>query len=494
MHKYEDKPLLPYLQSPPSSRSSSPPPLSPHLRAPVSSALAQFFAAKKRWASVLLLYLLVGAAWYNGATGISWPSGSRLSRFSWSHSSRGRIVHDAYGRPFSTIPSPSPLSAAVDESPTSTSLGPAADAVFHLFPPPESPSPVLLLTTLETFLLTHFPPADSDASDPSSLLNALRSFFPSPSQAPATAKIPKTVWQTAPDREYFEAKRGVTESWKRFNADWNVTQHDNEEADRWVRERFALNVTAGTAKRRSKEGGEGEEGKEKGVVAAWDRLATPAVLRSDFWRYLVLLSEGGVYADTDVQCIRPIERWAEDVSWDGKRPDSYYPPSLIVGIEADVGSRHDWHDYWPRPLQFSQWTIASARGHPVLLDAVRRIVELSMLAEEEQPKSVMERTGPGVFTDSVLSYLLSLYRKPWSSLRSLSLDGWRFRTSIEAPDLLLAPDGGQLDDRWGDVKVLSITGFSPGVGHMGAQGKSSKAACAFHGFSGSWRTQEGADA
>lgn len=28
------------------------------------------------------------------------------------------------------------------------------------------------------------------------------------------------------------------------------------------------------------------------------------------------------------------------------------PPSIVVGIEADVGERGDWHDWWSRPVSF----------------------------------------------------------------------------------------------------------------------------------------------
>ena len=26
-------------------------------------------------------------------------------------------------------------------------------------------------------------------------------------------------------------------------------------------------------------------------------------------------------------------------------------PSVVVGVEADVGGREDWHDWWPRPVR-----------------------------------------------------------------------------------------------------------------------------------------------
>jgi alpha 1,6-mannosyltransferase len=97
-----------------------------------------------------------------------------------------------------------------------------------------------------------------------------------------------------------------------------------------------------------------------------------------------------------------------------------------------------------RYFQFVQWTFASKALHPILVDTVRRIIETSTLAraweinrarkiEELEAKgkksaarnlrkqlspweadtigdrlSVQEWTGPAAFTDSVLSYAMSL--------------------------------------------------------------------------------------
>ncbi|GAA5826110.1 hypothetical protein JCM11251_007168 [Rhodosporidiobolus azoricus] len=486
----DEKSLLPYLQSPSASRSSSPSPLSPINGRITTSPFSRFLSSRRRWIALITLYILVFVAGYTGLFGAAmrpfpaWYSFRRVPS--------GRIVYDAYSRAFSTRPPPFHPSQPPLSSGPSTSLGLAADQVYNLFPPPASPSPAILLQTLETFLHTHFPSSDTNLTDPHSLINALRSFFPSPSDPPAANlnPIPHRIWQTAPDAAYFEKKRGMTRSWETANPGWQVERHDNAKADQWVRARFALDGEEELEKRDAalqtafSRQAQADLAKDplpvRGVLAAWSRLVTPAVLRSDFWRYLVLAVEGGVYADTDVECLKPVESWGEDVSWNGKRPKSYVSPSLI---------------WWPRPLQISQWTVAAARGHPVLLDVVRRIVEMALLPEEE-PKSVMERTGPGPFTDSLLSYVLAQYRKPWGSLRGLPSDGWRFRASVDAPEALKKQRrvrGGKEEERWGDLKVLSITGFSPGVGHMGAKGRSDPAAMAAHAFAGSWRQQKGAE-
>ena len=97
----------------------------------------------------------------------------------------------------------------------------------------------------------------------------------------------------------------------------------------------------------------------------YDSLLTP-VERSDIWRYLVLHVHGGVYADIDVSCQRPVNAW--DASF-AKPPFSSnpQPPRLWVGMES-------YYDSYDRaaetkhyfPLQMTQWTIAAVPGHSLL--------------------------------------------------------------------------------------------------------------------------------
>jgi len=155
-----------------------------------------------------------------------------------------------------------------------------------------------------------------------------------------------------------------------MNEGWDVRFHDNELADKWVRKRFDMEYPRPPSvekedrmekraprRRRNRKARKGVHSsissssssthsstvvptstdmfgptsppppkpkmaavvnrEDLGVLAAWDRLETPAVLRSDFWRYLVLAVEGGVYADTDVECMKPIEDWGLDIDWEG---------------------------------------------------------------------------------------------------------------------------------------------------------------------------------
>jgi alpha 1,6-mannosyltransferase len=81
----------------------------------------------------------------------------------------------------------------------------------------------------------------------------------------------------------------------------------------------------------------------------------------------MLLVEGGIYSDTDTRLLQPPSKWGQGATlWaDGKGlskqekariaageewEEVLGPPSIIVGVEADVGKREDWHDWWARPV------------------------------------------------------------------------------------------------------------------------------------------------
>ena len=143
-----------------------------------------------------------------------------------------------------------------------------------------------------------------------------------------------------------------------------------------------------------------------------------------------------------------------------------------------------------RPIQIVQWTMSGVPGHPIYLDSIRRVVDsmetvkqwdaerkakatelLAALTGDEtslkdrkktleddewwnQLKSLLtvdpfdkdhggrmsliEATGPGAFSDSVLSYLKARYGIHWSQLHNI-----------------------QTATRIGEVAILPITGFAP---------------------------------
>lgn len=202
------------------------------------------------------------------------------------------------------------------------------------------------------------------------------------------------------------------------------------------------------------------------VLEAYESLPL-AVLKADFFRYLILLARGGIYTDIDTTALRSTTDWIPE-----EVPRSTI--GLIIGIEADP-NRTDWKEWYSRRIQFCQWTIQAKPGHPVLRDIVATITEdvlrmkkKGVLKVNKLDKSIVEFTGPAVWTDAVFSYL--------NDPKYFKMEGknvtWEAFTGMETAKKV------------GDVVVLPITSFSPGVQQMGAKEPDDPMAFVKHDFEG----------
>ncbi|KAG9013704.1 membrane-bound alpha-1,6- mannosyltransferase Initiation-specific [Tulasnella sp. JGI-2019a] len=392
------------------------------------------------------------------------------------------------GVPFAEVDNQSTTSGTSASSPSPSTkqplsiLGLSADESYKL----GATDPVTYRDSLADFIHTHFPPKIQK-----SLIYGLSQYFPKDGlnyeNLPAMTDY-QNGWQTD------KTKHPVTSSWTRHNPGWKWEMLGDAEMEQWVNKYFA-----GSA-----------------IKDVWDALPV-VILKADMLRYLLLLVHGGVYTDTDTSCLKSISEWGGNAKlWkdgDGwlapSRKDqtlesvkqSLGPPSVIVGVEADVGNRPDWQDWYARPLQIVQWTLASAPTHPIMLDALSRIVrtseafpawktqraanitqlraqgqnaaadKLAKILPWAEPTvgghcSVMQWTGPGVLTDSVFRYLRARCNFTWPDLQNL-----------KAPLRVC------------DVVILPVTGFSPGVGQFGAQGTGDAQAMVHHRFAGSWKAE-----
>lgn len=204
------------------------------------------------------------------------------------------------------------------------------------------------------------------------------------------------------------------------------------------------------------------------IVEAYDALPVP-VLKADFFRYLILFARGGIYSDIDTEALKSASEWL---------PSSV--PSndvgLIVGIEADP-DRPDWADWYSRRIQICQWTIQAKPGHPALRQIIAditldtlRMKKAGLLSSSRMDKSIVEFTGPAIFTDKVFEY----FNDP--KFFDVRPNGpnitWEHLTGMTRPKLV------------GDVVVLPITSFSPGVMQMGAGETDDEMAFVKHNFEG----------
>ncbi|KAK5656606.1 hypothetical protein OQA88_4586 [Cercophora sp. LCS_1] len=126
------------------------------------------------------------------------------------------------------------------------------------------------------------------------------------------------------------------------------------------------------------------------------------ILKADFLRYLILLKEGGVWADIDVYPHRPIARWI---------PEQYRDRvNLVVGI----GNDHKKAKIWPGSpyhVQLCQYTVLAKPGRPAIGALVEQVAknleELAASKAEGAPitfEGVMSSTGPFASTKVMMEY------------------------------------------------------------------------------------------
>lgn len=202
------------------------------------------------------------------------------------------------------------------------------------------------------------------------------------------------------------------------------------------------------------------------VVDAYNALPLP-ILKADFFRYLILLARGGIYTDIDTYAIKSAVEWVPE--WVNRSTFG-----LVIGIEADP-DREDWAQWYSRRIQFCQWTIQAKAGHPVLREIVAAITKETLKRKKtgtlkKDQKGIVEFTGPALWTDILFKY--------FDDERYFDMKTGKGNITYERFTGMKNPK------QIGDVVVLPITGFSPGVGQMGSEEPDHPSACVKHDFEG----------
>ncbi|KAL4786905.1 hypothetical protein BJX76DRAFT_364730 [Aspergillus varians] len=242
------------------------------------------------------------------------------------------------------------------------------------------------------------------------------------------------------------------------------------------------------------------------------------VIRSDLLRYLLLWYFGGYYADMDVLPAKSIKQCSSLQPIFAGIDTNNANISLAVGIELDEPHAspqlmHDWH--WIRTYGLIQYTFyAPQRFSPLLREVIVRVPShtrehnkhsLPFLGPQYNEKTILEVTGPGVFTDAILDALSD----------ALPTTHPLIETSVQSDkqigDLISQPSGASsrrltwapfhkiseptcVDSReaavgksMGGVCVLPINVWGNGQRHSGAEDFRSRHACINHRFGGTWK-------
>ena len=208
----------------------------------------------------------------------------------------------------------------------------------------------------------------------------------------------------------------------------------------------------------------GPDGLDRPDIVDMYRSLTAKIIKADILRYLIMYVEGGVYADIDVEALKPVDRWI---------PDRYNEADIdmVISVEIDQPGFKDHPILGKKSRSFCQWTFLSKPGLPVMLKLVENIMDwLNKIAEKQKvPISditldfdeVISGTGPSAFTIAVLEEM---------GARNGEEVTWDTFHNMAESKLV------------GGVLVLTVEAFAAGQGHSDSGNHNARTALVKHHY------------
>lgn len=268
--------------------------------------------------------------------------------------------------------------------------------------------------------------------------------------------FPRKIWQTWKVEPLLFEERDllVARSWTAKNPSYRYEVLTDANDMRYVEEHF------------------GPSGFNRPDIVHVYRTLNARIIKADLLRYLIMYVEGGVYADIDVEAIRPIERFVPD-RYDEKEVD------MVIGVEIDNPDFINHPILGQKSQSFCQWTFMCKPQQPVMLHLVDNILKWLHDVAARQKKQIADLeldfdeviigTGPSAFTGAILAEM---------SRKSGKQVGWSTFHNIAESKLV------------GGILVLTVEAFAAGQGHSDSGNHDARNALIKHHYHASgWPTQ-----
>ena len=172
--------------------------------------------------------------------------------------------------------------------------------------------------------------------------------------------IPKLITQTWKSAELPPAARPFAESWRRHNPGMTYRLFDDAACAALIQDAFPEHLEQ------------------------YQNFPYP-VMRADVFRYAVIYRDGGLYADIDMECTRPVQ-------------DLLAGAETILATEARLTERRQAELGYPRPYQIANCVFAARPGASFFREAVDRAMALCAARASIDRADIEDLTGPRMLT------------------------------------------------------------------------------------------------
>lgn len=308
-----------------------------------------------------------------------------------------------------------------------------------------------LYAAVVVFLLFIFNLNLFESSSQQTLVHPQYSTKVPPSRA-ARSTFPNKIWQTwkVGPLAFEQRDLDTARSWTKKNPDWRYEVLTDGNDLRYVEWHY------------------GPEGFNRPDIVQFYGNVKAAIVKADLLRYLVMYAEGGIYADIDVEALKPLSKFIPSDRYDIKDID------MVVGVEID---EPDWKDHpilGPKSRSFCQWTFMCKPQLPVMMKLVEQIMAwLNGVAEEQGVDlaavelsfdQIISGTGPSAFTNAILAQMNLQKESPNQEIT------W---------DLFHDLSESKVVSR---VLVLTVEAFAAGQGHSDSGNHEARAALVRHHY------------
>ncbi|KAH6856094.1 nucleotide-diphospho-sugar transferase [Chaetomium sp. MPI-CAGE-AT-0009] len=278
-----------------------------------------------------------------------------------------------------------------------------------------------------------------------------RAVVPGSTPVKIRSEFPRKIWQTwkVNPLKFEERDLNTARTWVAKNPDYRYEVLTDDNDLRYVEYHF------------------GPDGFNRPDIVNFYRDVKAAIVKADLLRYMIMYAEGGLYADIDVEALKPLSKFI---------PERYAEKDIdmVIGVEID---EPDWKDHpilGPKSRSFCQWTFMCKPQLPVMMRLIEKIMTWLNGVAKEQGVSLAEvdldfdqiisGTGPSAFTEAIMIEMDLQKENPSTKI------GW---------DLFHDLDESKIVSR---VLVLTVEAFAAGQGHSHSGNHEARAALVRHHY------------